>query len=105
MPEHIHWDVWLGPAPMRPYAKLLSRFTWRGWWDFGTGALGDMACHAFNMAFMALDLRDPTSVKAETSGHIHDSLPKESIITYDSRQRQEAAVKLVWYDGGKRPPD
>ena len=66
VPPHVHWDEWLGPAPFRPYVtKVYHDFAWRGWWDFGTGALGDMACHTANMAFMALKLGYPTSVQAE----------------------------------------
>ena len=77
------WDLWLGPAPERPYGPGYHPFTWRGWWDFGTGALGDMACHTVNMPFMALNLRDPISVQAETSGHNKDSYPKWSVITFE----------------------
>ncbi len=57
-PPNLKWDLWLGPAPERPYAHGYHPFSWRGWWDFGTGALGDMACHTANMAYMGLDLRD-----------------------------------------------
>ena len=103
-PEHLKWDLWLGPAPVRPYAKGYHPFAWRGWWDFGTGALGDMACHTVNMPFMALDLRDPISVQAVTSGHNRDSYPKWSIIDFEfPANNRRPAVKLVWYDGGKRP--
>ncbi|MFP6769278.1 MAG: Gfo/Idh/MocA family oxidoreductase, partial [Planctomycetaceae bacterium] len=56
VPKHLHWDIWLGPAPERPFGKGYHPFSWRGWWDFGTGALGDMACHTMNMPFMALNL-------------------------------------------------
>ena len=65
-PKHVHWDLFLGPAPERPYTPGYHPFNWRGWWDFGTGALGDMACHTANMAFMALKLGYPTSVVAES---------------------------------------
>ena len=103
-PEHVHWDLWIGPAKFRPHADGYHPFAWRGWWDFGTGALGDMACHTLNMPFMALNLSNPTSVVAETSGHNKESYPKWSIITYEFPQtEQRPAVKLVWYDGGKRP--
>jgi predicted dehydrogenase len=104
VPSQLHWDLWLGPAPQRPYANGYHTFAWRGWWDFGTGALGDMACHTANMAYMALDLRNPTTVVAETSGHNKDSYPKWSIITFEfPATGSRPPVKLVWYDGGKRP--
>jgi predicted dehydrogenase len=74
-PKTVDWDLWLGPAPKRPYSKGYHPFAWRGWWDFGAGALGDMGCHNINMAFMGLDLRNPVSVQAETSGHNKDSFP------------------------------
>jgi len=103
-PPHIKWDLWIGPAPYRPYAKGYHPFAWRGWWDFGTGALGDMACHTLNMPFAALDLRDPISVQAVTSGHNKDSYPKWSIITYEfDATDARGALKLFWYDGGKKP--
>lgn len=103
-PPHLHWDLWLGPAPVRPYAKdTYHPFKWRGWWDFGTGALGDMACHTVNMPYMALDLRDPVSVQAVTSGHNKDSYPKWSIITFEfPALGDRAALKMVWYDGGQK---
>jgi len=103
-PANLHWDEWLGPAPQRPYAKGYHPFAWRGWWDFGTGALGDMACHTFNMPFMALMLRDPTSVHAKSSGHNKDSYPKWSEIEYEfPANDKRPAVKVTWYDGGQKP--
>jgi predicted dehydrogenase len=104
VPSHVHWDEWLGPAPARPYGEGYHTFGWRGWWDFGTGALGDMACHTFNMPFMALDLRNPTSVVAETSGHNKDSYPKWSVIRFQfPANEKRGAIPVTWYDGGKRP--
>jgi predicted dehydrogenase len=115
-PPYVHWDLWLGPAPFRPFyhgpvnAKNPKRgtyhdFNWRGWWDFGTGALGDMACHTMNLPYMALDLRGPTSVEAESSGHNKDSYPKWSIIRYTFPARDNRpALMMTWYDGGKKPP-
>ena len=89
---------------MRPYAKGYHPFAWRGYWDFGSGALGDMACHTSNMAFAALDLRDPISVEAESSGHNGDSFPKWSVINYEfAATDKRPGLKMVWYDGGKLP--
>jgi predicted dehydrogenase len=103
-PSHIKWLEWLGPAPVRPFADGYHPFAWRGWWDFGTGALGDMACHTVNMPYMALNLRDPIAVQAECSGHDGDSYPKWSVITFDfPATADRPAVKLFWYDGGKKP--
>ena len=105
MPQGLHWDVWLGPAPLRPYAPIYHPFAWRGWWDFGTGALGDMACHTMNLPFMALDLREPTAVEAETSGHNKETYPKWSVIRYTFPARgKRPALTMTWYDGGKLPP-
>lgn len=103
-PKHVDFELWVGPRPERPYGDGYHPFAWRGWWDFGTGALGDMGCHIFNMSFMALDLRDPTSVQAETSGHDKDSFPSWSIVHYEFPERNgRPALKLHWYDGGKKP--
>ncbi len=104
IPKHIHWKEFLGPAKARAYHPAYHPFKWRGWWDFGTGALGDMACHTLNMPFMALDLRDPISVQAETSGHNKETYPSYSIINFQFPARgSRPAVKMVWYDGGKKP--
>jgi predicted dehydrogenase len=107
IPKNLHWDLFLGPAPERPYVKgVYHPFKWRGWIDFGTGALGDMACHTMNMPVMALDLFDPISVVADTSGIVeNESYPKYSVITYQFPARGKLpACKMIWYDGGKRPP-
>jgi predicted dehydrogenase len=105
VPPEIHWDEFLGPAPYRPYHPAYHPFKWRGWWDFGTGALGDMACHTLNMAYMALNLRDPISIVAETSGHNEETFPGWSVITFEYPELNgRAPVKMVWYDGGKKPP-
>jgi len=104
VPANLNWDVWLGPAPERPYAEGYHSFKWRGWWDFGTGALGDMACHTVNMPFMGLNLRNPTSVVAETAGHNKDSYPKWSVIKFEfPADGARPALTFTWYDGGKRP--
>ena len=103
-PDALDWDLWLGAAPERPYAEGYHPFKWRGWWDFGTGALGDMACHNINMPFMGLDLRNPIWVEAETSGHNRDSFPSSSIVTLQfAATDSRGEVKLFWYEGGKVP--
>ncbi|HVW00823.1 MAG TPA: Gfo/Idh/MocA family oxidoreductase [Planctomycetaceae bacterium] len=104
VPENVHWDLFIGGAPFREYGPGYHPFAWRGWWDFGTGALGDMACHTFNMPFMALDLKNPTSIEAEHSGHNKDSYPAWSIIKFAFPATDlRGAIPVVWYDGGKKP--
>ncbi|MCC6402889.1 MAG: Gfo/Idh/MocA family oxidoreductase [Fimbriimonadaceae bacterium] len=104
-PKGIDFDLWLGPRPIRAYGDGYHPFAWRGFWDFGTGALGDMGCHIFNMPFMALDLRDPLAVQATTSGHNREMFPTWSIVKYNFGERKgRAELELHWYDGGKKPP-
>lgn len=104
VPKDLDWNCWLGVAPVRPYNKAYLPFAWRGWWDFGCGALGDMACHTLDATFWALDLLYPTRVKAEASGISQEAAPSWSIITYDFPARGDMSpVTLKWYDGGKRP--
>ena len=107
IPSNLNWDLWLGPAPYRPYGKGYHPFAWRGWWDFGTGALGDMACHTCNLPFRALDLRDPISVHATSAGHNKDSYPEWSHIEFEfPATASRPALKMIWYDGGQTPdPD
>ncbi|MDP6445291.1 MAG: Gfo/Idh/MocA family oxidoreductase [Pirellulaceae bacterium] len=106
VPGHIHWNEFIGPAEFRPYHEAYHPFKWRGWWAFGTGALGDMACHTLNMPFAALDLRDPTSVEAKTSGHNKETYPQWSVIDYAFPERNgRAALTMTWYDGGKLPDE
>lgn len=103
-PANVDFDLWLGPRPDRPFGDGYHPFAWRGWWDFGTGSLGDMGCHIFNTPFMALDLRDPLAVQAETSGHDRDSFPAWAIVNYEFGARGDRGpVHLTWYDGGKKP--
>ncbi len=105
VPSHIHWDEWLSCAPKRPYNPAYHPFKWRGWWDFGTGALGDMACHTLNMPYMALDLKDPVWIQAETSGHNKQTFPGWSIINYlYPATDKRGEIKFTWYDGKKLPP-
>jgi predicted dehydrogenase len=105
VPSSLDWESWLGSAPYRPYGEGYHTFKWRGWWDFGTGALGDMACHTCNMPFMALNLRDPIAVEAECSDHDGDSYPSRSIIKFDfPALNGREALTMHWYDGGNLPP-
>lgn len=105
IPRHVAWDEWVGPAPYRPYADGYHAFAWRGFWDFGTGSLGDIGCHCMNMPYLAFDLRDPIAVSALTSGNNKESFPLWSVVTYEFPKRgNRPAVNLVWYDGGKLPP-
>jgi len=114
VPESLDWDLWLGPARWRPYAKFpdgrggeatYCPFNWRGWWDFGCGAIGDMAVHNADPAFFALELDAPTAVEAETSGVNDETLPVWNIIRFDFPAKgNRPAIKLTWYDGGKLPP-
>ncbi|MGY8767169.1 MAG: Gfo/Idh/MocA family protein [Pirellulales bacterium] len=104
VPKNLHWDLFLGPAKERAFGDGYHPFKWRGWWDFGTGALGDMACHTLNMPYMGLKLRDPTSVDATTAGHDGQTYPKWSVINFEFPEYEgRAALKMVWYDGGKLP--
>jgi predicted dehydrogenase len=104
-PAHVRWDLWIGPAPERPYSAAYHPFKWRGWWDFGTGALGDMGCHVLDSAFWALELRDPATVEAEAPAPNPETAPRWSIVRYEFPARGDRPpVKLTWYDGGKLPP-
>lgn len=110
-PKNIHWDLFLGPAKERPYHSAYQPFNWRGWIDFGTGALGDMACHTMNMAVMALQLFNPISIEAspdpEWTGEARkETYPKNSVIKFEFGPRGTyGPCTLYWYDGGKRPPE
>ncbi len=127
VPAGVHWDEFIGPAPMRPYAVYPAQggqggrqgrrngayhpFNWRGWWDFGTGALGDMACHTANMAYRALNLGYPTSVVADATDVNPETYPSSARITFEFPARgQMGPVKLIWCEGrrdGKKvlPPE
>jgi len=109
LPEHIDWDLFIGPAPMRPYHRAYHPWDWRGWWDFGTGALGDMACHVLDVAFSAMKLGHPVSVEASSSAINTECAPVASAIQYDFPARAKVgninmpAVTVFWYDGGLLP--
>jgi predicted dehydrogenase len=99
-PAHVHWDLFLGPAPERPYSPKYHPFAWRGWLDFGTGALGDMACHTANMAFMACKLGYPTSIVAEATDVNAETFPSSAKITYNFPARGDLPpLKFYWYEG------
>jgi len=105
VPDTLDWEVWLGPAPTRPYHPAYLPFKWRGWWDFGTGALGDIGCHSFDPVFRALKLGAPLSVEASSTRVNEETYPLASMVTYQFPARGDLpAVKLTWYDGGLRPP-
>ena len=126
VPATLDWDLWLGPAPQRPYNPAYLPFKWRGWWDFGTGALGDIGCHAMDPVFRALKLGAPLSVQASSTRVNTETYPLGSMVTYEFPARTETpqsinqhiqggsgkmaggfampACKLFWYDGGLRPP-
>ena len=104
-PDTLDWDLWLGPAPFREYQPDYVPFNWRGWWDFGTGALGDMGCHIIDHPYWALKLGYPDSVEA-SSTHVHaETAPLASLVTYQFPAREGLPpVRLIWYDGGIKPP-
>jgi predicted dehydrogenase len=117
VPEGLDWDLWLGTAPWRPYKaewpetagagrrSVYQPFVWRGWLDFGTGALGDMACHTVNWPFRALKLEYPTEIEAESSGLTKDMYPNSSKIRFEFPARgDQPPVTLWWFDGGNKPP-
>ncbi|NLG12723.1 MAG: Gfo/Idh/MocA family oxidoreductase [Lentisphaerae bacterium] len=109
VPANLDWDLWCGTGPLRPYPKGGMHFRWRGWWDYGCGALGDMACHIMDPAFWALDLRDPMWVEAESDAPDMDTTPLWSKITYFfAASSWRPPVKMIWYDGKipvPRPPE
>lgn len=105
-PDHLDWDVWLGPAPMRPYNEGYAPFKWRGWFDWGCGALGDMACHILDGANWALQLGAPTSVECVEQQDKNDqTFPSKSIVKFEFPARGAMPpVTVTWYDGGLKPP-
>lgn len=118
VPEGLDWDLWVGPAPLRPYHPEYLR-NWRAWWDFGTGSLGDLGCHILDVAFWALDLKYPESVEGSISTYWPDlwkrleprneNFPRSTIVRYRFPARGELPpVRLSWWDGGMmpaRPPE
>lgn len=104
IPPNLHWDLWLGPAPARPYHPEYLPKTWRRWWDFGEGILGDMGCHYLDLAFWALNLRHPLTIEAEGPPPHPQTVPPWLMVRYEFPTRgQLPPVHLRWYDGGKLP--
>jgi hypothetical protein len=110
VPKTLDWNLFLGPAPFRPYHPAYTPWSWRAWWDFGTGALGDMGCHVLDVPFYALKLGWPVSFEASSSPVNTESAPLASRVEYVFPERdplpnlQLPEVKLTWYDGGLTPP-
>ena len=105
VPAGLHYDLWLGPAPYRPYHPAHLHFVWRGWWDFGGGTLADMGCHYIDLPFWALELQHPERIYAEGSPVHPDACARWLIVRYEFPARGTwPPVRLTWYDGGKRPP-
>ncbi len=123
VPGHLDWDLWLGPAPFRPWHPVYHPFNFRGWYDFGTGALGDMACHSFHAFFRELKLFKPASAVASIAQFkvpaedaepawtrckpkkYDDSFPPAGIVIWDYPERDGLPpLRMYWYDGGLRPP-
>ena len=104
-PEGLDWDLWLGPAPSRPFHKAYLPFVWRGWYDFGCGSFGDMGCYSFAGVFKILDLTPPAAVEACSSESYDETFPRASIVHLDFPSRgSRPALRMSWYDGGLRPP-
>ena len=103
VPAHLHWDEFIGPVEMRPYNGAYHPFKWRGFWAFGTGALGDMACHTLNVAFAGCELNNPVSVQATTTGHNRETFPASSKINFEfAATKNRPALNMIWYDGGNK---
>jgi predicted dehydrogenase len=100
VPPNVHWAEFIGTAPMRPYHKAYHPFNWRGWWDYGTGALGDMACHTANMGFRALNLTVPTVIEAKNEELNPETFPGWASVVYDfPAVGNRGPVKMFWYEG------
>jgi len=125
IPSTLDWDLWIGPAAMRPFKSVWPEghlamsqiksgggqrgvyhpWNFRGWWDFGTGALGDMGCHHLNTPYRALKLTSPTDIYASATKVFEETAPLASIVTYDYPAREDMPpLRIVWYDGGLKPP-
>jgi predicted dehydrogenase len=105
VPPEMDWVLWLGPAPFRPYHPAYAPWSWRAWCDFGTGALGDMGAHIFDIPYETLKLEYPTTIQASSTKFNGDSWPVAEVIRYEFPARGKMPpVKFTWYDGGMMPP-
>ena len=109
IPSTLNWDCFIGPAPMRPYNSIYTPWNFRGWWDFGTGALGDMACHILHPVFKALNLKYPVRAQASSTTVLTESAPNAEMIKFVFPARDNMPkvampeVEVIWYDGGLKP--
>ena len=109
VPRTLDWDLFVGPAPKRPFNNIYHPWNWRGWWDFGTGALGDMACHILHPVFKGLNLGYPTKVQGTSSMLLNDCAPNAQMVKYTFPERDNLPkvampeVEVTWYDGGLIP--
>jgi predicted dehydrogenase len=113
-PDDLHWDLWLGPAEYRPFTPNLHPFNWRGWWSYGTGALGDVGCHLIDIPFRTLGLKYPTDAECSVSSvysqmwtpdYHPEGCPPSSFITlhFDATDKSKSPIEMTWSDGGIRP--
>ena len=109
VPSTLNWEAFIGPAPMRPYNSIYTPWNFRGWWDFGTGALGDMACHVLHPVYKALKLKYPTKVQGSSTLLLNESCPNAEMVKYVFPARDNLPkvampeVEVIWYDGGLTP--
>ena len=114
-PDSLDWNLWLGPASQKPYTPSLHPFNWRGWWEYGTGALGDVGCHLIDIPFRTLGLKYPKSAECSVGSvftkmwnpdYHPEGCPPSSLITlnFDSTEKSKSPIQLTWTDGGIRPP-
>jgi len=109
VPDTLRWDLFIGPAKMRPYNEIYTPWNWRGWWDYGTGALGDMACHILHPVFVGLQLTYPTRVQGSSTLLLTECAPNAEMVklTYPERPKGKKVkfpeVEVTWYDGGLEP--
>ncbi len=106
VPSGVQWDLWLGPRQPRPYHSAYCPVSWRDFWDFGTGGLGDIGCHDMDAAVWALDLRHPTRIEGRPGGKMNEQIaPHSEMVYYDFDRRGDfPPIRMTWYDGGLKPP-